>query len=176
MDMLRVERKRGTIMNVDVAGYSHMMAHNAFATIEAVMSCMQLIGKLVRACGGCVLDSVGDNLAAEFEHEATALRCALDVQRALARRNRDVPAAQFIRIRIGLHAGELFAASGRVFGDTVNIAARLQAAAEPEGILISEAVAERLDRALGGTLTACGPRLFKNIPAAMSTFSVDVGI
>ena len=94
MDMFQVERRRGTIMNVDVVGYSAIMAHNAFGTIEAVLSCMRLIGGLVRASGGCVLDSVGDNLAAEFEHEAPALRCALEVQRALARRNRDVAAAQ----------------------------------------------------------------------------------
>jgi adenylate cyclase len=170
--MVCVESKRATIMNADVVGYSHMMAQDTHATIDGLLSCITLMCDLVRAFGGRVIDAVGDNLSAEFDSENAALRCAQRVQRTLTARARESGSDVRMRVRIGLHTGEVLCTTTRRFGDVVNIAARLQSAALPEGVLVSECLADGLEPALRRSLLELGPQQFKNIPYAVGTFAI----
>jgi adenylate cyclase len=168
------QRKRSVILNADVVGYSRMMAANDLAALERLLTSMRRIIDAVTRAGGRVVDTTGDNLMAELPSESAALRCALEVQRALAERNHGRDESDQLHVRIGLHGGELLARGNRLYGDVVNTAARLQAAASPDGILISAAVAERLEAALENLLEDLGALRFKNLPAPVQTFSLRV--
>jgi adenylate cyclase len=155
-----VRRKRSVILNADVVGYSRMMAADDLAALDRLLASMRrMVGAVTRA-GGRVVDATGDNLMAELPNETAALRCALEVQHALAERNQD--------------SGELLTRNGRLYGDVVNTAARLQAAAAPDGILISAAVAEHLEAALEHLLEDLGPHRYKNLPTRVQTFALRV--
>jgi class 3 adenylate cyclase len=169
-----VRRKRSVILNADVVGYSRMMAADDLAALDRLLTSMRrVIGAVTRA-GGRVVDATGDNLMAELPSETAALRCALEVQHALAERNQDRDEPDQLHLRIGLHSGELLTRNGRLYGDVVNTAARLQAAAAPDGILISAAVAEHLEAALEHLLEDLGPHRYKNLPTRIQTFGVRV--
>jgi adenylate cyclase len=165
-----VHRKHTTVMSADVVGYSAMMSADATATLGALLAHFRRIEAIVRLHGGRIVDAPGDNLLVEFPDEVRALRCAVQVQREIASAPRHAASTPRMHFRIGLHSGDSLERHGRLYGDAVNIAARLQAAAEPDGILMSEAIAER---ALPGTyrgLSELGPMRFKNVPYAVSTY------
>ena len=103
--MPRLQRRQATIMSADVAGYTSMMAKNDVLTLRALLECIERIAALVRAFNGRVVDSVGDNLLAEFPSERTALCCANEVQLMLLERNRDCDPAERMEFRIGLSSG-----------------------------------------------------------------------
>lgn len=167
-----VERKRSVVLNADVVGYSRLMANNELAAVELLLAGMRRMMDLVALAGGRVVDATGDNLMAELPNESAALRCALDVQRALAERNRGCSDEQQLHVRIGLHSGELLARGDRLFGEVVNTAARLQAAAPPDGILVSGAIAERVERALQELLEELGRLRMKNLPEPVSAYAL----
>lgn len=171
MDMVR---RQATIMNADVAGYSRMMARDEIGTVTLWLECVNLVSNIIREFGGRVLDSVGDNLSAEFRSEEAALRCALKVQRALRAFNRSLHVSENIRLRIGLHTGEVLDTSGRLFGDVVNVAARLQGSAEPEEIVLSGTLADRLEPHWASSLTDLGAHTFKNLSRPIHTLSLRV--
>jgi len=164
VDIAGLARKHATIMNVDIVGYSQMMAHDTLGTVLGWFQCMNRIGDLVHEHAGCVLDTVGDNLSAEFDNETAALYCAMKVQRMLREER--------IRVRIGLHSGDVWCTRDRRFGEVVNIAARLQSAASPGGIMISEDLAERVEASIRRSLVEHGPQTFKNLPYTVHTLSV----
>lgn len=171
--MPRLQRRQATIMSADVAGYTSMMAKNDVLTLRALLECIERIAALVRACNGRVVDSVGDNLLAEFPSERTALCCANEVQLMLLERNRDCDPAERMEFRIGLSSGSLLSTEGRLFGDVVNLAARMQGSALPGGILMSESVAAAgVGRRLADGLVERGMQYFKNIPYAVRTFEM----
>jgi adenylate cyclase len=159
-------------MSADVAGYTSMMAKNDVVTLRALLECIEQIAGLVRAFNGRVVDSVGDNLLAEFGSERTALCCANEVQLMLLRRNRDCDPAERMEFRIGLSSGSLLATDGRLFGDVVNLAARLQSSALPGGIFMSESVAAGAGGSLDRGLIDRGAQHFKNVPYAVRAFEM----
>jgi class 3 adenylate cyclase len=161
-------------MSADVAGYTSMMAKNDVLTLRALLECIERIAALVRAFNGRVVDSVGDNLLAEFPSERAALCCANEVQLMLLERNRDCDPAERMEFRIGLSSGSLLSTEDRLFGDVVNLAARMQSSALPGGILMSESVAGGVGRSLADGLIGRGLQYFKNIPYAVRTFEVPV--
>jgi adenylate cyclase len=163
-------RKQTTVMSADAVGYAAMMANDAASTLGSLLWHFRLIERLVRQHRGRIVDAPGDNLLAEFAEEIDALRCAVEVQQALAEDDPQLPASWRMRFRIGLHRGEALQHAGRLFGDTVNVAARLQAAAEPGGILMSEAVAERTAPHRYRAVIELGPRKLKNIPYPVSAY------
>jgi adenylate cyclase len=170
--MLAVERKRATILNADVAGYARMMAEDALATIDSLLDCVQRLSALVRLYGGRVIDATGDNLAAEFRDENAALQCALEMQHELVQRNCGRAPQQHMRFRIGLHCGEVLGVGERVFGDVVNVAARLQSSADPDALVVSHALAERANASLLTGAVERGAQHFKHIPYAVSSLSL----
>lgn len=168
--MEAVRRKQTTVMSADVVGYAALMAADATQTLSALLWHFRQIERLVRRYHGRIVDAPGDNLLAEFGREIDALRCAVAVQQQFGVERPDVPASWRMRFRIGVHSGESLHYAGRLYGDTVNVAARLQAAAAPEGILISETVAERVSPYGVCALQELGPRRFKNLPYPVTTY------
>jgi adenylate cyclase len=114
-------------------------------------------------------------LLAEFPEEGPALRAAIAIQQELSRRNRHAPAADRLSLRIGLHSGELLEIGGKLYGKTVNIAARLQQAAAPASIFLSEAVAERLEPEHAQRLLSLGDFRYKNLAEPVATLQACIG-
>jgi adenylate cyclase len=157
------------VLNADVAGYSRMMADNDLRTVEFLLSSLERIARLVDDFGGRVVDAPGDNLMAEFPSELAALRCAIEVHRSMLERQRECAESERWQYRIGLHSGALLSCGSRIYGDVVNLAARLQSSTQPGQIMMSEAVAARAGTAQKSLLDR-GLQHFKNIPYALRVF------
>ncbi len=148
-----VERKLVAILSADAVGYSRLMLRSHRGEL----------GGFVRQYGGRVVDDVGDNLLAEFPSVVDAVGCALEAQRALGKRNAELPDAERMSFRIGIHLGDVLVQGERIYGDGVNIAARLEGLAEAGGVCISGAVHEQVRSRFGAVCEDLGERSLKNI-------------
>ena len=154
-------RKLAAILAADVAGYSRLMALDDSATVRALNESRAVFQERIEQRGGQVIDMVGDSVLAEFRSAVEAMQCAMEVQVTLQESNRQVPAEKRMLFRIGINVGDVIAQQdGTIYGDGVNIAARLESIGEPGGICISgtvydqvkgrlEAIFEFLGRATG---------------------------
>ena len=122
------------ILVADIAGYSRLMAEDEAATVTAIKGHQVVVLPLVAAHGGRIQDTAGDGILAEFRSVQQAVECALAIQRTMAERNAAVPPARQMRFRIGVNHGDVMSDGARVYGDGLNIAARIQALAEPVGV------------------------------------------
>lgn len=130
-----------TLLNADVVGYTlHMAAHER-ATTRAIILYMTHLSEQVARHGGRVLDTTGDNLLAEFEDEGSAVRCG---QRLQDDQEPLYVAGQRLLLRLGIHSGQVFKLNGRCYGHAVNVAARLQQAADPGTVMVSGVTMDRL--------------------------------
>src|SRR5262245_39626685 len=135
-DPANIERKLAAIFSADVAGYSRLMAEDEVATLQGLTAERELMTDLVRRNHGRVGDTTGGTLLAEFTRALDATRCAVEVQRTLRPRNADLPPDRRMELRIGIHLGDVMVDGERIYGDGVNIAARLERLAAPGGICI----------------------------------------
>ena len=165
-----LERRLAAILSADVAGYSRLMSEDEAGTIEALRGHRERMGELVRQHGGRVVDDVGDNLLAEFPSAADAVVAAVDVQRELGVRNRDVPEARRMQFRVGINLGDVMAEGERIYGDGVNIAARVQALAEPGGVAVSRAIFDQVDGKLELGFDDLGEHKVKNLPRPVHVY------
>jgi adenylate cyclase len=170
-----LQRRRSTLLSADVVGYSRMMESAEHRTLQALLEVVTGIEREIARFGGSLVDAPGDNVLAEFPSETRAFQCALAIQRGLARRNSRRTQTDRLLLRIGLHSGELLATGGKLYGKTVNIAARLQQAAHPESVFLSEAVAERLDSSQIWRLQELGSFRYKNLSESVATLQACVG-
>jgi AraC family transcriptional regulator of adaptative response/methylated-DNA-[protein]-cysteine methyltransferase len=168
-ELLELERRTAVVLSADVVGYSRLMADDPEATVRALVAGRARIGIAVEAHGGRLVDATGDNLLAEFPAADPALRCALEIQRLLARTNASEPAARRLELRIGLHAGELLVEGERVYGSAVNVAARLEALAPPGGICLSAAVRDAAP-AVARRAEDLGEQRLRNIPDPVTAY------
>ncbi|MGR8950694.1 MAG: adenylate/guanylate cyclase domain-containing protein [Gammaproteobacteria bacterium] len=168
-----MERKLAAILSADVAGYSRLMAENEEATLRTLAAYCDTIAGLVDEHDGRIFGSAGDSVIAEFASTVQAVRAAVAIQRALDRRNVDLPQGQRMEFRIGINLGDIMVEGDNLFGDGVNIAARLQEVAAPGGICISGAVREQIDGKLDFPITHLGERSLKNIPRPVQVHRVD---
>jgi adenylate cyclase len=152
------------IMNADVVAYSAMIALDAPATIASLRHNLRWICSALEPFDGRLLDAVGDNFMAQFPDEQAAVLCSTLIQRCEPIRNHGVPEHARVRLRIGIHAGPVFACSGRAYGDVVNVAARLQSAAPSGGLMMSALVADRCYRQLRSFHCIESLPALKNIP------------
>ncbi|MBY5635932.1 adenylate/guanylate cyclase domain-containing protein [Rhizobium leguminosarum] len=132
-----VERHLTVILAADVVGYSHLMEVDEECTHAAFCTCHAVIAELISRHRGRIFSGAGDSVLAEFFSPVEAMRAAVNIQTDLAERSLDLPENYQMKFRIGLNLGDVIADGGNLFGDGVNIAARLEALAEPGGICLS---------------------------------------
>ena len=165
-----VERRLAAILSADVAGYSRLMADDEQATVRTITAYRREIGNLVGDHRGRLVDATGDNALAEFPTALDAVEAALEIQRVLKTRNETLPEQRRMEFRIGIHMGDVAVDEGRIYGDGVNIAARLEALADPGGICVSGAVHDQVDAKLGLVSEDLGKQTVKNIPRQVRVF------
>ncbi len=148
------------------------MADDQAATVRTITSYRIQISSLIDEHRGRVVDAPGDNVLAEFPTALDAVQAAVEIQRVLAARNQQLPDARRMLFRIGVHLGDITVESGRLYGDGVNVAARIEAIAQPGGICVSGAVEEQLRQQSDFRCTDLGAKSLKNIPAPVRVFRV----
>ena len=134
-------RRLAAILAADVAGYSRLMGADEEGTHERLKAHLrELVEPKIAEHRGRIVKNTGDGFLAEFQSVVDAVRCAIEVQRAMAARNADTPPDKRIEFRVGINVGDVIAEEHDIFGDGVNVAARLEALAEPGGICVSRVV------------------------------------
>ena len=172
----RVERRLAAILAVDVAGYSRLMGADEEGTHERLKAHFaELIHPKVTEHRGRVVKNTGDGLLSEFPSVVDAVRCALEVQREMIARNAATPAGHRIEFRMGINVGDIIIEASDIFGDGVNIAARLEALAEPGGICLSAAAHEQVRDRLDLAFDDLGEQQVKNIARPVRTYRVALG-
>lgn len=167
----RVERRLTAILAADVAGYSRMMGHDEAGTLAALKTQRsELIEPTIDKHKGRVVKLMGDGLLAEFSSVVEAALCAIEIQREIALH----PTKERMQLRIGLHLGDIIGDGEDIYGDGVNIAARLEAIAEPGGICISRQAFDQVDGKLALRWRPLGPQTLKNIPRAIDAYSAEL--
>jgi class 3 adenylate cyclase/tetratricopeptide (TPR) repeat protein len=170
-----MERRLAAVLSANAAGYSRLLALDEAATVARLESQRKAMDALVADHGGRVVDTVRDNLLATFPSAVDAVQCAVAVQEELARRGADTPEERRLRFRIGIHLGEVLVDGRRLFGDAVNVAARLERLAAPGGFSVSEAVAQEVRGKLDLELEDAGERTLKGIEGPVHVFQHPIG-
>jgi TolB-like protein/class 3 adenylate cyclase/Flp pilus assembly protein TadD len=167
-----INRRLAAILAADIAGYSRLMHENEAATVRDLKAHQSVILPLIGRHGGRIIDTAGDGILAEFPSVIAATECAVQIQRAMAERNEGVPEHRRMRFRIGINLGDVIHDDARIYGDGINIAARLQTLAEPGGVLVSSTVYDHVRGKLPFTFVDAGERQLKNIEQPVRTYRV----
>src|SRR6195256_2135478 len=166
-------RRLTAIFAADVAGYSRLTGMDEEGTdVRLKQHLRVLVDPKVAAYRGHIVKNTGDGFLAEFNSVVDAMRCAVDVQRGMAERNSDVPASHRIEFRIGINVGDVIEDDGDIFGDGVNVAARLEAIAEPGGICVSDDAHRQVRDKLDIVFDDAGEQNLKNIERPVRVFKV----
>jgi TolB-like protein/class 3 adenylate cyclase len=168
------KRKLTTILSADVAEYSRLMGEDETATVKTLTSYRQVMTELIKQHRGRVIDSPGDNLLAEFTSVVDAVQCSLAVQKELQARNAGLPENRRMQFRIGINLGDVIEEEDRIYGDGVNIAARLEALAEPGGICISKTAFDQIETKLPLGYKYLGEQEVKNITKPVGAYQVSM--
>jgi adenylate cyclase len=166
------KRKLTAILSADVKGYSRLMGEDEDATIRTLTTYRDLMTTLIQKHRGRVVDSPGDNLLAEFGSVVDAVNCAVEIQRELAERNAKLPPARQMEFRIGINLGDVVEEEGRIYGDGVNIAARIEGLTEGGGICISRNVYDQVKNKLSLEYEYLGEHTVKNIADPVSVYRI----
>ena len=142
------KRKLTAILSADAVGYSRLMLDDEEDTVRTISSYRNVITDLVRQHSGKVIDSTGDNLLAEFASVVDSVQCAVAVQKEINSRNNELPENRMMQFRIGINLGDVIQEEKRIYGDGVNIAARLEGLADPGGICISKTTFDHIESKL----------------------------
>lgn len=167
-----LERKLATILSADVAGYSRLMAEDEERTLRIFRGHKEVFEALVAMHKGRIFNTAGDAILAEFGSAVEAVRCATEIQAALQTRNNQFLPERQVKFRIGVNLGDVMVQGQDLLGDGVNLAARLQTAAEPGGICVSGSVYDQIRNKLSLSFNPLGERSYKNIPQPVRTFSI----
>jgi class 3 adenylate cyclase/pimeloyl-ACP methyl ester carboxylesterase len=167
-----VKRRLAAILAADIAGYSRLMSEDEAATVRDLKGHQAVVLPLVSRHGGRIIDTAGDGILAEFPSVIGATECAIEIQAVMAARNAEVPEVRRMRFRIGINLGDVIHDDTRIYGDGINIAARLEGIAEPGGICISRQVFDQVNRAVRAEFQALGSRVLKNIAHAVDVFAL----
>ena len=167
-----MKRRLAAILAADIAGYSRLMGEDEAATVRDLKGHQAVVLPLVGRYGGRIIDTAGDGILAEFPSVIGAAECAVEIQTIMATRNEAVPEARRMRFRIGINLGDVIHDETRIYGDGINVAARLEGIAEPGGICISRQVFDQVSRVLKADFQALGPRTLKNIAQPVDVFAI----
>jgi adenylate cyclase len=166
-------RRLAAILAADVAGYSRLMGADEEGTHERLRAHLgQLVEPKIKEHRGRIVKNIGDGLLAEFPSVVDAVRCAVEVQRRMIDREPDVPEERRIRFRIGVNLGDVIVEEHDIFGDGVNVAARLEALAEPGGICISRTVRDQIRDKLPYPFEDMGDQSVKNIARPVRVYAL----
>ena len=171
-DHSSTKRRLAAILAADIAGYSRLMGEDEAATVHDLKGHQAVVLPLVARYGGRIIDTAGDGILAEFPSAIGAAECAVEIQTVMAARNDEVPEHRRMLFRIGINLGDVIHDETRIYGDGINVAARLEGIAEPGGICISRQVFDQVNRALKADFQTLGPRTFKNIAHPVDVFAV----
>src|SRR3954466_13735494 len=174
MDVPGPERRLAAVVAADVVGYSRLMEADETGTLARLKTHrIELIDPAVARNRGRIIKTSGDGMLLEFHSVADAVLCAAEIQRRMARRNTDVSPARWIQFRIGINLGDVIVEESDIFGDGVNVAARLEMLAEPGGICVSGAVRDQVgDRLNDIQFEDLGDQTVKNILRPIRVFRI----
>jgi len=172
-----IERRLAAILAADVAGYSRLMGADEEGTHERFkLHCRQLVDPKIKEYRGRTVKNTGDGMLAEFPSVVDAMRCAVEVQRAMVDRNAEVTEDKRIMFRIGVNLGDVIIDEDDIYGDGVNVAARLEALAEPGGICISRVVRDQIRDKLSYQFADMGDQSVKNIARSVRAFAMSAAV
>jgi adenylate cyclase len=172
METKGFHRRLTAIVSADVAGYSRLMQDDEAATVATLGSYRQIIADLVKQHRGRVVDSPGDNILSEFASVVDAVQCAVAVQKELQARNAQLPENRKMQFRIGVNLGDVIEEESRIYGDGVNIAARLESLADPGGICVSKTAFDHIESKLPLGYEFLGEQPVKNIAKPVGAYKV----
>ena len=169
----RVERRLAAILAADVAGYSRLMGTGEEATLAALKACRrELIDPKIVDYRGRIVKTTGDGALVEFPSAVDAVRCAIEIQRAMAARNTAIPEDRRIEFRIGINVGDIIIDEGDIYGDGVNIAARVESLASPGEICLSDNAYQQIKGKLALDVSDLGEQHLKNIAQPVRVYGV----
>jgi adenylate cyclase len=167
-----VERKLAAIFAADVEGYSRLMGQDEVGTLRTLTAYRVIVDRLIASHRGRIFNTAGDSLIADFASAVDAVQCAVAVQEAIAQENADRPAGEQMRYRIGIHVGDIMVQGEDLFGDAVNVAARLEALAEPGGICVSGTARDHIGTKLPIGFVDLGEQQVKNIAQPIRAYRI----
>ena len=167
----RVDRRLAAVLAADVAGYSRLMGADEEGTLAHLKTLRKtLVDPAIASHRGRIVKTTGDGMLAEFASAVDAVRCAIEVQRGLAEQNAAAPEVRRLEYRIGIHVGDIIFDDNGIFGDGVNIAARLEGIAEPGGVCVSDDAQRQIRGKVDTAFEDMGPQNLKNIAEPMRTW------
>ena len=172
MDTEGFKRKLTAILSTDVEGYSRLMGEDEEATVRTLTTYREMMAKVIQKHEGRVVDSPGDNVLAEFASVVDAVRCAVEVQEELRVQNAELPENRRMQFRIGINLGDVIQEGERIYGDGVNIAARIEGLADGGGICISRTVYDQVKNKLSLGYKYMGEHTVKNIAEPVRVYRV----
>jgi adenylate cyclase len=168
----RARRKLSGILSADAVGYSRLMQDDEASTIRNLEESKRLMGELIGQFKGRVVDAPGDNLLAEFSSVVDATECAVKIQQKLKTKNTELPDTRKMEFRIGVNLGDVVEEADRIYGDGINITARIEGLAEPGGICISRTAYGQVKNKLNLGYEYLGEHSVKNIAEPVSVYRV----
>src|SRR5207248_3624407 len=168
-----VDRKIAAIFAADIAGYSRLMARDEVGTLTRLKACRVIIDELIASHRGRIFSTAGDSVVADFASAVDAVQCAVAVQAAIATENAGGVADEPMQFRIGIHVGDVMVDDDNLLGEGVNIAARLEALAEPGAIYVSAVVRDQVGNKLPIVFTDLGEQQVKNIPQPIRAYRAE---
>jgi adenylate cyclase len=176
MPVQTVERKLAAIFAADIAGYSRLMARDEVATLARLKACRAIVDGLIASHRGRIFNTAGDSVVADFASAVDAVQCAVAVQAAIGAESAGRAADEPMQYRIGVHVGDVIVDGSNLLGDSVNIAARLEALAEPGSIYVSAPARDHIGNKLLLGFDDLGDQQVKNIPQAIRVYRVQTEI
>lgn len=174
MSEVPVERRLAAILAADVVGYSRLMGADEVGTLRALRACRrEVVDPAIAARHGRIVNTTGDGMLVEFASAVDAVACAITVQQGAARRNQDLPGDKRLVFRVGINLGDIITEANDIFGDGVNVAARLETLCEPGGICISRAVRDQVRDRLPVAFDDLGEQAVKNIARPVRVFGLS---
>ena len=174
MDAEGIKRKLTAIFSADVKGYSRLMGDDEETTVRTITAYREVMRGLIQGQNGRVVDAKGDNLLAEFPSVVDAVRCAVDIQKELGVKNSDLPEHRKMEFRIGINLGDVIEEKESIYGDGVNVAARIEGLAAGGGICISGTAFDQVESKIGLEFEYLGEQAVKNIKKPVRVYRVKM--
>ena len=166
-------RKLAAILAADIAGYSALMGSDEARTVRDLKEHQAVVLPMIGAFGGRIIDTAGDGILAEFASVVNAVECAVAIQKTMAERNASIGQARQMQFRMGVNIGDVIYDEARIYGDGINIAARLEGISEPGGIYVSRQAYDQIEGKVALSFRKLGPQSLKNIVKPVEVFAVD---